>query len=64
MAPMRPQEVKRLRRSLGLTASKCAALLGCHPVTLRRWEAGLKPISPMAARFLRLLAQRHREVPK
>ena len=55
---MTPDQVKRLRRKLGLTGSKFAALLGVHPVTLRRWEAGLRPVSPMAEKLMRLLAQR------
>lgn len=58
MALVTPDQVKRLRRKLGLTGSKFAALIGCHPVTLRRWEAGLRPVSPMAERLMRLLAQR------
>jgi len=53
---MTPAEIKALRRKLGLTGSKFAALIGCHPVTLRRWEAGLRPVSPMAQRLIRLLA--------
>jgi DNA-binding transcriptional regulator YiaG len=55
---MRPQQVKALRRQLGLTGSKFAALLGVHPVTVRKWEAGLQRVSPMAERLMRLLAQR------
>ncbi len=57
---MTPAKIKAVRKRLGLTGSKFAALLGVHPVTLRRWEAGLRPVSPMAERLLLLLAKRHR----
>ena len=57
---MRPDQVKQLRRQLGLSGSKFAALLGVHPVTVRKWEAGLQRVSPMAERLMRLLAQRTR----
>jgi DNA-binding transcriptional regulator YiaG len=54
---MKPKEVKALRGKLGLTGSKFAALLGVHPVTLRKWETGTQTITPMAERFMRLLAK-------
>jgi DNA-binding transcriptional regulator YiaG len=61
---MRPDQVKQIRRKLGLTGSKFAALLGVHPVTLRRWEAGLRPVSPMAEKLMWLLARHPREAAK
>lgn len=65
MSPMRPPEVRALRRKLGLTGSRFAALLGVHPVTVRKWETGAQAISPMAARLMRLLAEpRRRKGPR
>jgi DNA-binding transcriptional regulator YiaG len=41
-------EIKKLRKQMGLTQDKFAALIGVAPYTVRRWEnEGVKP-SPLA----------------
>jgi DNA-binding transcriptional regulator YiaG len=54
---MTGSEVKRIRRRLGLTQPQFAKLLGCHPVTLARWEIGSRRVSGTTATLLRLLAK-------
>ena len=55
---MLPGEVKRLRKRLGLTQSKFAALVGVHLVTVKKWEAGMQRMRRPAERLIRLLAAR------
>jgi len=50
--------VKKIRKHLGLTQSKFAALLGVHPVTIRKWEAGMQAVSPMAEKLMKLLTKK------
>ena len=57
---MLPAEAKRLRKRLGLTQSKFAALVGVHVVTVKKWEAGMQGIRTTAERLIRLLAARER----
>lgn len=40
--------VKELRKRLGLSQDRFAALLGVAPYTVRRWEAGKAQPSPLA----------------
>lgn len=47
-----PEEVRRLRASLRLSQPLFAQLLGVGVQTIRSWEQGLKPPSPMACRFM------------
>jgi DNA-binding transcriptional regulator YiaG len=61
---MTPDAVRRLRKRLGLTQSKFAALLGVHKVTVAVWEAGVKSgreggmgMSATTERLLRIIAQ-------
>lgn len=53
---MAPQTVRRLRRRLGLTQSKFAAILGVSVLTVKRWEAGTTRVDGPAERLIRLLA--------
>ncbi len=55
---MLPAEVKRLRKRLGLTQSKFAALVGVHLTTVKKWEVGLQSMRRPAERLIRLLADR------
>lgn len=55
---MTPDEVRKLRKRLGLTQSKFAALVGVHKITVAVWEAGTKGMSTTTDRLLRILAQR------
>jgi len=44
--------VKELRKQLGLSQDKLAALLGVAPYTVRRWESGKSQPSPLALKQL------------
>jgi DNA-binding transcriptional regulator YiaG len=54
--PIAPAEVKEIRESLGISQPVFADFLGPSPSTVRSWEQGQKPPSPMARRFLELIA--------
>ncbi len=41
-------DVKELRKQLGISQDKLAALLGVAPYTVRRWESGRNKPSPLA----------------
>jgi putative transcriptional regulator len=51
-----PADVRRVRESLGLSQPVFADFLGTSPSTVRSWEQGQKRPSPMARRFLGLIA--------
>ena len=46
-------EVKALRAALGLSQAALAKWLGCHTVTISRWERGQSPPHPAALALLR-----------
>lgn len=37
-----PQEIKRIRKKVGMTATEFAVKLGVTEQTVRRWESGLR----------------------
>ena len=51
-----PADVRQVRESLGLSQPVFADFLGTSTATVRSWEQGQKPPSPMARRFLGLIA--------
>jgi putative transcriptional regulator len=51
-----PAKVREIREALGLSQPVFADFLGTSPSTVRSWEQGQKPPSPMARRFLGLIA--------
>jgi len=54
-----PQELKRIRASLGLTQAQFAKQVGVTQNTVARWETGIRGISEPAARLIeRLLKER------
>ncbi len=53
---MTPDQLRRIRRRLGLTQSKFAALVGVHLVTVKKWETGRLGMRPTSDRLIRLLA--------
>jgi len=55
-----PDELRRIRKRLGLSQSRFAALLGVHPVTVRKWEAGMQGMAHTADRLIRLLAEQQK----
>jgi len=50
-------DIKSLRKQLGLSQDKLAALLGVAPYTVRRWESGKSRPSPLALKQLNQLAK-------
>jgi len=52
---MKPEEIKKLRKSLNMSQSKFALRLGVDVFTVRRWEYGRFKPSPMALRNLEAL---------
>ena len=54
--PITPAKVREIRESLGLSQPVFADFLGTATSTVRSWEQGQKRPSPMARRFLGLIA--------
>jgi putative transcriptional regulator len=48
----RGEGVRRVRALLGMSQAAFAAFLGADPSTVRSWEQGLRPPSPLACRML------------
>jgi DNA-binding transcriptional regulator YiaG len=48
----RPDDARRVRSSLGMSQAAFAAFLGVDPSTVRSWEQGLRPPSPLACRVM------------
>jgi len=51
-----PDETRFLRKYLGFTGADFAQIVGVDAATVSRWENGLRPISPVADRLVRMLA--------
>ncbi len=54
---MTGDEVRTLRRRLGLTQTQLAEQVGVHGNTVARWERGEVRVTEPMARLLRLLAK-------
>ncbi len=52
-----PDEVKAIRKRLGLTQKELAAAIGVHPVTVATWESGRYRVPEPTARLLQHLAR-------
>jgi len=50
-----PDEVKYLRKYLGLSSGDFAEVMGVDPATVSRWENGLRPLGHGYERLLRVL---------
>lgn len=50
--PYGPDAVRRVRGLLGLSQALFARFIGASAATVRSWEQGARPPSPMACRFL------------
>lgn len=50
--------MRQIRRRLGLSVSAFAALLGVHPVTVRKWELEMQGMRRPVARLILLLDSR------
>lgn len=46
------EDVKRVRRTLNVSQPLFARFLGVSVKTLRSWEQGIRPVPPIAARFM------------
>lgn len=57
---MTGDEVRRIRKRLGLTQAEFAQRVGVHFVTVSRWEHGRMGVRESAARLIRLLAMLER----
>jgi DNA-binding transcriptional regulator YiaG len=57
MPVMTRDEVKRLRRKLGMTQRKLADALGVTQTSVARWEMGMHQIEEPTARLLKLLVK-------
>ena len=53
---MTPSQLKSLRATLGWSQQRLADELGVQRNTVNRWEMGVNPIPPMAARLLNTIA--------
>jgi putative transcriptional regulator len=51
-----PEEIRKTRELLGVSQPVFAGFLGASPSTVRSWEQGQKPPSPMARRLLGFIA--------
>lgn len=55
---MSPDEIKQLRKTLGMTQTHLARALGVETGTVNKWENGKHKPSPMAVRMMRHLLQK------
>lgn len=53
---MTPEEFKELRQKIGLNQTQLSKEWNVTDRTVRRWEAGDVPISPIAAYCLKMMA--------
>ena len=52
---MRPEELKSMRKRLGITQEELASSLGVHRVSVARWEAGMRKIPNMLTLAIKAL---------
>lgn len=55
---MSKHELRKLRKTAGVTQAQMAALIGVHPVTVKRWEAGTCCMRPTSEALIRQLIAR------
>ena len=49
------QEVRFLRKEIGMTAKDLAGLLSVNPVTVSRWESGKEKVGSVSDKLIRML---------
>jgi DNA-binding transcriptional regulator YiaG len=54
---IRPEEIRAIRRRMGLSQKQLAARLGVARATIWRWETGVNAIEPLSAKLLEILAR-------
>lgn len=52
---MTPDDLRAIRRALGLSQEGLAAAVGVHRVTVARWELGTHHVPPPVERLMRRL---------
>lgn len=57
-APMSPEQIKRLRKTLRLTQQELADLIGTYQVTVARWETGARRPRGLYLKALQELAEK------
>lgn len=57
-----PEELKRLRKKLGMTQSEFGSRMGVRQATVSDWETGKQSPSPMARRLLDRIASSGRQL--
>lgn len=55
---MSKHELRKIRKTVGMTQAQMAASLGVHPVTVTRWEAGMCCMRPTSEQLIRQLVAR------
>jgi putative transcriptional regulator len=58
---MTPDELRTIRKALGLSQAAMAQIVGVSRRTVEHWEAGTRNVSPPAARLIRSLKQPRRD---
>jgi len=58
-----PDELRQIRKQLGLSQQAFGAQLGCHWVTVCRYETGSRPVPEVVIRLARTLCAPAKEYP-
>lgn len=53
--PMTPNQLKTLRKRLGMTQAQLAEAIGVQENSVYRWEAGIHPIMPHTEQVIRMV---------
>lgn len=61
---MTGNELRAIRRKLGLSQTEFGELIGAHFVTVSRWETGQLPIRSTVAKLAKLLAANRGSKPR
>lgn len=59
---MTPEQIKSIRRKLGLTQPELASILGVNRMAVTQWETGVRNPSRMAINFIRYLLREMEQV--
>ena len=52
---MKPEEIKKIRISLGMTQGEVASMLGVSPLTVSQWETGYRQPSSLAVNAIKMI---------
>lgn len=62
--PLPPQDVRRIRRALGITQAQFAKRVGVDPITVARWETGQRRCAGLYAESVRAQDPERPAVPR